>query len=59
MYENKFDLGYLHTIIYDVFVENLEDLKLNNTSEIILKNKSNLIHFQYSDSNTLISNQPQ
>jgi hypothetical protein len=56
LYENKFDLGYLHTIIYNVFVENLEDLKLNKTSEVILKNKSELIHFQYSDSATLIVN---
>lgn len=58
LYENKFDIGYLHKIIYDVFVENWEDVKMNKSSEIILKNKSNLIHYQYSDSTNLISNLP-
>ncbi|MGL2999629.1 SIR2 family NAD-dependent protein deacylase [Flavobacterium sp. RSSB_23] len=58
LYENKFDIGYLHTIIYDVFVENWEDIKLNKSLEIKLKSKSKLIHYQYSDSTNLISNLP-
>lgn len=58
LYENKFDLGYLHRIIYNISVENLDALKSNLTSEIILKSKNNLVYAQYSEEKTLILNSP-
>ena len=54
LYEIQFDLGYLHQIINDVFIENLEDLESNKTSEIKLISKTNSIYIQYSDDANLI-----
>jgi hypothetical protein len=54
LYDIQFDLGYLHRIIEDVFIENLEDLKSRKTSDILLKSKSNSISISFLDSPSLL-----
>lgn len=49
LYDLTFNLGYQHRIIKDVFIENLEDLKSNITSEIKLKSRTNSIYIEYLD----------
>lgn len=54
LHEIEFDLGYLHRIINDVFIENLEDLKTNKTEQIKLKSKTNSICIHFSDDATML-----
>lgn len=54
LYDLTFNLGYQHRIIKDVFIENLEDLESNKTSEIKLKSKTNSIYIEYSDNANLL-----
>jgi len=49
LYNNQFDLGYLHTSIHDGYIENLKDLQLAKTKDILLKSRTELIHFRYAD----------
>ncbi|HEY6144412.1 MAG TPA: SIR2 family protein [Flavobacterium sp.] len=51
----SFSTGYLHQIIYDSFVANLEDLKAGRSNEIEIKSKTNAIHYQFCDDKTIIS----
>lgn len=59
LYDYKFEIGYLHNIIYNIVVENWENMKFNKENEIIMKSKDNLIYLQYSDNKTLIVNSPK
>lgn len=51
-----FTIGYLHKYVKDAFVANLEDLKNDSTKEISMKSKSNILYYQFSDNETMISN---
>lgn len=55
LHKIQFDLGYLHHIINDAYIENIEDLKSNKTSKIKLKSRTNSIYLQFSDDIKLIS----
>ncbi|MCD9575072.1 SIR2 family NAD-dependent protein deacylase [Flavobacterium soyae] len=54
LYDKQFDLGYLHTSIHDGYIENLKDLQLSKTKNILLKSRSELIHFRYADDKNII-----
>lgn len=54
LYNKQFDLGYLHTSIYDGFIENFKDLKFSKTKNILLKSRSELIYFRYADDQNII-----
>jgi hypothetical protein len=59
LYDNKFEIGYLHYIIYNIVVENWENIKYNKGNEIIMKSKDNLVYLQYSDNKTLLLSTPK
>jgi NAD-dependent SIR2 family protein deacetylase len=52
-----FTIGYFHKYITDAYIENLEDLRSNKTKEFSMKSKSNTIYFQFTDSDTMITQQ--
>lgn len=54
LYDKQFDLGYLHSSIHDGYIENLKDLQLSKTKDILLKSRSELIHFRYADDQNIM-----
>lgn len=54
LYNLDFTIGHLHKYLEDAYVANLDDLKNNLTTEIIIKSESNTINYQFTDSKTMI-----
>jgi NAD-dependent SIR2 family protein deacetylase len=52
-----FTIGYFHKYITDAYIENLQDLISNKTKEFSMKSKSNTIYFQFTDNDTMITQQ--
>lgn len=52
-----FTIGYLHKYVQDAFIDNLEDLKKDATKEISMKSKSNTLYYQFTDNETMITQQ--
>ena len=53
----QFNIGYLHQIIKDGYIVNLEELKANKTTEIDIKSRTNTIYHQFTDNDSIISKQ--
>jgi NAD-dependent SIR2 family protein deacetylase len=52
-----FTIGYFHKYIQDAYIENLQDLISNKTKEFSMKSRSNTIYFQFTDNDTMITQQ--
>ena len=52
-----FTIGYLHKYMQDAYIENLKDLLSNKTKEFSMKSRSNTIFFQFTDNETMITQQ--
>lgn len=47
----QFDIGYLHQMLKDGYIVNIEELKANKTTEINVKSKTDTVYHQFSDEN--------
>ncbi len=47
----QFDIGYLHQMLKDGYIVNIEELKANKTTEIKVKSKTDTVYHQFSDEN--------
>lgn len=52
-----FTIGYLHKYVQDAFIENYNDLINGVTEEFNMKSKSNSIYLQFTDNDTMITQQ--
>lgn len=52
-----FTIGYLHKYVQDAFIENYNDLLNGITEEFNMKSKSNSIYLQFTDNDTMITQQ--
>lgn len=53
----NFTIGYLHKYVQDAFIENYNDLINGVTEEFNMKSKSNSIYLQFTDNDTMITQQ--
>lgn len=53
----NFTIGYLHKYVQDAFIENYNDLIKGVTEEFNMKSKSNSIYLQFTDNDTMITQQ--
>lgn len=57
LHDLQFDIGYLHQIVKDCYIANLEELKANKATEIEVKSKTNTIYHQFTDEENIIIEQ--
>ncbi|MDL5514592.1 SIR2 family protein [Arenibacter sp. M-2] len=51
----QFDIGYLHKMLKDGYIANIEELKANKTTEIKVKSRTNTVYHQFTDGESIIS----
>lgn len=51
----QFDIGYLHQMLKDGYIVNIEELNANKTTEIKVKSKTDTVYHQFTDEKSIIT----